>query len=203
MNRSLQETDIPEWMTKERPLCPGRPPERNLIKQWLIYNIPTDDMENTYGTNKGGDLLFAWETEKMPQRSRGTGFLLYIDQRAKNKTNKSGYGMDWPQKCIRYGLLKLDNTLSRNVQDEVIKLIEKTEEKLWMELITGWKTLAEKEIQRGIFQYDALLTLLFVLAMIPLIHLLRKYTGGYQIIKSHKKIKHLMNMDNIKLFAKN
>ena len=39
--------------------------------------------------------------------------------------------------------------------------------------------------------------------MIPLNHILRKYTAGYKLSRSQEKINHLMYMDGIKLFAKN
>ena len=35
----------------------------------------------------------------------------------------------------------------------------------------------------------------------PLNHLLRKSTGGYKLSRSQEKINHLMNMDDIELFA--
>ena len=38
--------------------------------------------------------------------------------------------------------------------------------------------------------------------MIPLNHILRKFTVGYQLSSSKEKINHLMYMDDIKLFAK-
>ena len=41
------------------------------------------------------------------------------------------------------------------------------------------------------------------MVMMPLIHILRKCTGGYKLSKSQGKINHLIYMDNIKLFAKN
>ena len=45
-----------------------------------------------------------------------------------------------------------------------------------VELTAGGKTLAERKIQRVIFQGDALsLLLLFVIAMMPLSNILRKY----------------------------
>ena len=71
-----------------------------------------------------------------------------------------------------------------------------------MELTAGEKTQAEAKIQRGIFQGDVLSHLLLVIAMIPLIHIFRKCTGGYKLIKSQEKINHLMYMGEVKLFAK-
>ena len=57
-----------------------------------------------------------------------------------------------------------------------------------VKLIKGEETLAEVKIQRGIFQDDALSLLLFVIAMMPLNHLLRKYTKGYKFNKLQKRL---------------
>ena len=89
------------------------------------------------------------------------------------------------------------------ISDEVINFIEKTMQTWRVELITGGKSLAKAKIQRGIFQGDVLSPLLFIIAMIPLNHILRKCTAGYKLSKSEEKIHHLMYKDDIKLFAKN
>ena len=39
--------------------------------------------------------------------------------------------------------------------------------------------------------------------MMPLNHILRKCTAGYKLSRLLEKVNHLMNMDDIKLFAKN
>ena len=70
-----------------------------------------------------------------------------------------------------------------------------------MELTAGGKSLIEVKIQRGIFHGDALLQ--FVITMMPLDHILRKCTEGYEPTKSQEKINHLMYIDGIQLFAKN
>ena len=68
-----------------------RPSKRNRPKQLRIQNVTTYDMENTNDTNKERNLFLAnktlvvpWGTERMLQRSRGTGKLLYIDQHILN-----------------------------------------------------------------------------------------------------------------------
>ena len=54
--------------------------------------------------------------------------------------------------------------------------------KTWgLELTAGWKSLAESKIQRGILQGDALSRLLYIIAMMPLNHILRKCTAGYKL----------------------
>ena len=54
-----------------------------------------------------------------------------------------------------------------------------------VELIAGRQTLAEAKIQRGIFQGDSLLPLLFFIAIISLNYVLRKCTRGYKFTKFH------------------
>ena len=90
--------------------------------------------------------------------------------------------------------------MSQNVQ--IIRFIWKTMENWRLELISGRKSLAEVKIQRGIFQGEVLSLLQFVIAMMPLNHMLRKCTSGYKLTKWQEKINHLMYMNGIKLFAK-
>ena len=85
---------------------------------------------------------------------------------------------------------------------EVINFIKKTMKTWREELTAGRRSLAEVKVQRGIFQGYALSPLLFIIAMMPFNHILRKCAAGYKLSKSQEKIKHLMYIDDIKLFAK-
>ena len=69
-------------------------------------------------------------------------------------------------------------------------------------MTTGEKSFAEVKIQSGIFHREALSPLLIVIAMKLLNHITRKFIAGYKLSKSQEKIKHLMYMDDIKLFTK-
>ena len=72
-----------------------------------------------------------------------------------------------------------------------------------VELTAGGKSLAETNIQRRIFQGDALSPLQYIIAMMSLNHIFRKGTAGYKLSRSQEKFNHQMYMDDIKLFAKN
>ena len=153
--------------------------------------------------------LFPEKQKGCRKRSRGTAELLYIDQHTlnENKTRqkniamaridyKKAYDMvpqSWIINCIKM----------YKISDEFINFIEKTM-KIWrVELVAVGRSLAEAKIQRGIFKGDALSPLLFMIAMMPLNHILRKCTVGYKFSRLQEKINHLMYMDDVKLFAKN
>ena len=61
-----------------------------------------------------------------------------------------------------------------------------------VELAVGGRSLAEANVQRGIFQVDALSPLIFIIAMTPLNYILRKCTAGYKLSTSQENINHLM-----------
>ena len=88
------------------------------------------------------------------------------------------------------------------ISDEVINFIEKTMKTWKVGLTAGGRRLTEARVQRRIFQGNTLSPLLFILAMMPLNHILRKCTDRYKLSKSQEKINHLMYMDDIKLVAK-
>ena len=60
--------------------------------------------------------------------------------------------------------------------------------------MTEGKSLPEVKIHRGIFQDDDLSPLQFVIAMIPLNHILMKCSGGYKTTKSQEKKKQSPNI---------
>ena len=150
--------------------------------------------------------IFPEEQKWYRKRTRSTREQLYIDQHILNESktrlknlhmalidNKKAYNMisqSWILPCLQ--MYKILN--------QVILFIMKT----WIvELTAEGRSLAEVKIQRGIFPGDALLPLVFVIAMMPLNHILKKCRAGYKLSKSQETINHMMYMDDIKLFVKN
>ena len=153
--------------------------------------------------------LFTGEQKGCRKGSRGTAELLYIDQHILNesKTRRKNLAMAWVDYKKAYDMVPqswIPHCLKMyKISHEVINFIEKTTQTWRVELAAGGRSLTEAKIQRGIFQEDALSPLLFIIAMMPLNHILRKCIAGYKLSGSQEKINHLMYMDVIKLFAKN
>ena len=162
-----------------------RPPWRNRPKQLLTYNMPVWKLltgqvkEEIYSSLISQGLL----SEEGRYATRGS--ILYIHQHTlkESKTKRKTVAMVWidykkvhdivPQSWI------IDCFKKYTISDEVIKLIVETMKNWRVELTVEGKNLAEVKIQRGIFQGDVLSSLLFVIAMWPFNHKLRKCTGGY------------------------
>ena len=70
------------------------------------------------------------------------------------------------------------------ISDEVVDFIDKTMKTWKGELAAGGKSLAEAKIQRGIFQGDALSPFQFIIAMMPLNHIVRKCATRYKFTES-------------------
>ena len=81
----------------------------------------------------------------------------------------------------------VDRLKMYKISGEVVKFIENTMENWRVELTAGRKSLTEVKIQKGIFQGDALSPLLFVNAIKPLSHILRKCTEGNKLHKLQEK----------------
>ena len=152
--------------------------------------------------------LFPEEQKGCHKGKRRTGDLSYVGQNIfkKNKARRENVAMmliDYkkaydiiPQSWIIHCLKMYE------IPDKVLKF-HMDAMKNWKELsASGKKTLAEVKITIGIFQVDALLPLLFVIAMTPFNHIPKKCTRGYKFTKLPKKIGHLMYIDNINLFVK-
>ena len=123
----------------------------------------------------------------------GTGELLDIYQHIVNesKNRRKNLDMAWIHYKKAYDMVPqswITNCLKMyKISHEIINFIEKTMKNWRVELTAGGKSVAETKIQRGIFQGDALSPLLFIIAMMPLNHILRKCTAGYKLSRCKKR----------------
>ena len=153
----------------------------------MMWKILTAQIREEIYNSLISCVLFPEEQKRSRKWIRGTGKLKYIDQLIlkEGKTRRKILAITWIYNKKAYSLTKLDNRLSQKVQ--VIKFIENTIKKWRVKLTAGGKSLTEVKILRGIFQRDALSPLLFVIAMMPLNHMLRKCSGVYKLHELQEK----------------
>ena len=119
------------------------------------------------------------------------------------RTRRKNLAIAWIDYKKAYDMVPHSWIINSLQMYKISNFIDKTMKTWRVELTAGGRKLAETKIQRGIFQGDALSPLLFITAMMPLNHILKKCTAGYKLGRSQEKVNHLMYMDDIKPFAKN
>ena len=72
----------------------------------------------------------------------------------------------------------------------------------WKDELNFNQNFGNVAIKRGIFQRDSLSPLLFIIGLIPLTLILRKYKGVNEFSNSKERINHLLYMDDLKLHEK-
>ena len=100
---------------------------------------------------------------------------------------------------------------SWNLESVTLVGIANNIKRLLKNIVGNWKTelnaygtmVGEVNIWRGIFQGDSLSPLLFIIAIIPLTHMLRQCDTCYHLGDGHSKINHLLFMDDLKLYGRN
>ena len=80
------------------------------------------------------------------------------------------------------------------INEKIRRLLAESMKSWQVELISGEENLGEVNIRRGIFQGDSLSPLLFVVWLLP---------PGYHFASNEQKAKHLLFMDDLKLYASN
>ena len=214
MNRRLQDAQVPDWVTKGKTTLIQKDPSKGtapnnyrpitcLPMMWKILTAQKREKMYYSLISRG---LFPNGQKGYRKGSGGTEELLYIDKHIESKNRRKNLAMAWIDYKKAYDMVSqswIINCLKMyKILHETINFIEKTMKNGRVELTAGGKSLAETKIQRGIFQGDALAPLLFIIAMMPLNHILRKCRARYKLCRSQGKINHLMYMDDIKLFAK-
>ena len=90
-----------------------------------------------------------------------------------------------------------------DLADNITGLIKQGMNRWKTDLYADGKLLGSVPIRRGIFQAASFSPLLFVIALLPLTHILRDTGMGYQLEKNGEKVNHLFFMDDLKMFGKN
>ena len=143
-NKCLQRAQVAEWMTKGRTTLIQKDPSKGSVlnnyrlitclpMMWKILTAQVREEIYYSQTSRG---LFLEKQKRCCKESKGTAMLLLIDQHilneSKTRLKKSNYGLDWLQKGMWYGSVKLDNKLPQIVQNITWspKLYRKNHEKM-------------------------------------------------------------------------
>ena len=208
--------EVPDWMTTGRTVLLLKDKSKGnemsnyrpitcLPPMWkLITGIVADEIYNHLEEN---DLL-PEEQKGYRRKSRGTMDQLLIDKAVmKNrKRRKVGLSMVWIDYRKAYDMVA-HSWIKKSMEmcgaaDNISNFLSKIMESWQTILMSGNEELARVNIQRGIFQGDSLSPLMFVIGLIPLSQILRKVNAGYQLWKGqHKKINHLLFMNDLKLYG--
>ena len=198
MNRCIQGTQVPESMTKGKTKLIQKDPSKGTAPNnyrpitclRMMWKILTAQIREKIYNSLTSRRLFSDEQKGCRKRFRVTAELLYIDQHILNesKTRRKNLALDWIDCKKAYDVVPqswiLHCVKMYKISHGVINFMEKTM-KTWRVELTDWgRRIAETKIQRGIFQGDALSPLLFVIAMTPLNHILRKCAAGYKLSRS-------------------
>ena len=212
----LKAGKVPEWMTKGKTVLIQKDPAkgndpsnyRPITCLPLAWKILTGIIaEETYTFLEQRSLL-PEEQKGCRKGSRGTGDLLYIDRMLLQevKRRNKNLAMAWIDYRKAYDLVPhswiLECLENLGVNEEIGRIVKESMKSWKVELTYGNDVLGEVKIERGIFQGDSLSPLLFVIILIPLTHILRKASPGYEFASSKEKINHLLYMDNLKLYSK-
>ena len=174
----------------------------------LMWKLLTAVIADQIYVHLDQEKLLPEEQKGCRKGSRGTNDLLYIDREVikevkyKNKNlamvwidYKKAYDMvsySWIIKCLDlFG-----------VAENIKSLLVNSMENLKVMLCSRNSDLGEVEIKRGIFQEDFLSPLVIVLALIPLILILRKVKAAYEFSESKEKINNLLFMDILKFYGR-
>ena len=169
----------------------------NLISK-LLTGIISD---KTYDQLQKNRLLLE-EQKGSRRKCQGTKDQLAIDRCIlqncrKRKTNLSMAWVDYKKVYDMVPHSWIIATMGMvGLADNVIGLIKKSMNKWKTNLYADGKLLGSVPIRREIFQGDSFSPLLFVIALLPLTHILRETGIG-------AKVNHLFFMDDLKLYEKN
>ena len=176
----------------------------NLIWK-LLTGIISDKTYDHLEENK----LLPEEQKESRRKCQGTKDRLAIDRCIlqncrKRKTNLS---MAWVDYKKAYNMVPhswIITTMGMvGLADNIIGLIKQSMNKWKTNLYADGKLLGSVPIRRRIFQGDSFSPLLFVIALLPLTHILRETRMGYQLEQNGAKVHHLSFMEDLNLYGKN
>ena len=154
-------------------------------------------------------ILLPEEKKRRRQKYKRTGNLLLISKMIfrEVRMRKKNLGVVWTDYKKAYDMVShswIVECLGMFGVSEQIKHFLFESIKAWkVNLTCNNQSLSGVDIKQGIFKGDSLQPLLFVLCLILLTVILRKSESAHQSSSNKEEIKHLLFMDDLKLYVKN
>ena len=174
----------------------------------MTWKLPTGiTSDKTYDHSEENKLLRE-EQKGSSRKCQGTKDQLMIDRCIlqncrKRKTNLSMAWIDYKKAYDMVPHSWITTTMGMvGLADNIIGLIKQSMNKWKTNLYADGKLLGSVPIRRRIFQGDSFSPLLFVIALLPLTHILRETGMGYHREKNGAKVNHLFFMGDLKLYGK-
>ena len=207
---------IPEWLVVGRTILvmkdPNKGTEVGNYRPIACLNLIWKALTGIFSTKVYAHLdrngVLPVEQKGCKKGCMGTKDQLAIDKCVlKNcKRRKTNLNMAWIDYKKAYDMVPhswIIKTLKMvGVADNIIDFMAKSMFDWKTNLFSAGNLLGTVNIKRGIFQGDSFSPLLFVIALIPLTHVLRESKMGYQLEKNGPKINHMLFMDDLKMFGK-
>ena len=199
MNRCLQKTDVPEWKTKGKTTLIQKDLLKRTTRQTyrpitylpMMWKILTSQIRVRIYYSLTSHGLFLEEEKECRKGSRGTGELLYIDLHIlyESKTRWKNLAMAWIDYKKAYDVFRQSWILSQKAQNirQSDKLYRQNHENLVCELDSRKEKLSLNKDLRSYILRSELSPLLFIVAIMPLNHILRKCTARYRHINRRKR----------------
>ena len=188
------EGETPRWMTKGRTVLIQKDKSKGneassyrpitcLPLTWKLLTKIIADEIYSFSENEG---ILPEEQKGCRRKSKSTGDQLYINkillQRVKQR--KKYLKMGWIDYWKAYDMVPhswvIESLNTMGIAKNMVNFSGKTIDSWKVQLTCGSETLGKVPIKRGIFQGNALSLLLFVVALIPLTHILRIANPEYE-----------------------
>ena len=140
--------------------------------------------------------------------ARDTNDLIFIEKMVLNeaKRKRKNLAMCWIDYCKAYNVVPYSRIMECLTMLKIANIVQNLLQNtmpLWkMELTSKNQNFGNLEIKQEIFQGDSLSPLLFIIGLISLTLILRKSKEVYEFRNSKERIKHLLHMDDLKLYGK-
>ena len=215
LNDCIGSGEVPEWMVEGRTVLIMKDPSkgtevgnyRPIACLNLIWKLMTGILSDKTYSHLDANNVLPDEQKGCRKSCQGTKDQLAIDRCILQncKRRKTNLSMAWIDYKKAYDMVPHSWIVSTmemvGLADNIVNLISGSMDKWKTNLYADGKHLGVVPIKRGIFQGDSFSPLLFVIALLPLTHVLREADMGYQMEKNGEKVNHLFFMDDLKLYG--